>query len=195
MSGFRIFTGGSGDSVREYCFFPVVSRSPFFFPPPNNDEKRPLSLSFLISLPEDFRLLSFFRSSSSLRSPRSSTRLSRPRPPSIVVCSRSSLVLSWDLSAGFPSLIFAAFFASFASSSFLFSFSFSSLPSNDPQLQLDFLGPSGSLSFLSFNFLLSAFLSSVRVGIKDKLSVRVLFPGKGDGCEVISFSDWPGFTL
>lgn len=70
----------------------------------------------------------------------------------------------------------------------------------DPQLQLDFLDPSGaSFSFLSFAFLVSAFFSSAffssadKVGMKDKLSVRVLLPGNGDGCDAMSLRVWLPF--
>ncbi len=158
---------------------PIDSRSIFFLPPPKIEEKRPESFSFFESPPDVFRLLSFFRSSSSLTSPRSRTTLSRPRPPSIVVCSKSSRVLSSDLSRGLPSFDLPFFDKS---SSFLFSFSFSSLPSNEPQLQLDFLTPSlPSFSFLSLPFLTSGFFSSVNVGMNERLSVLVLLPGSGDG--------------
>lgn len=146
---------------------PAGSRSCFFLPP-NKEENKPDSFSFLVSLA--FRLLSFFRSSSNFMSPRSRTRLSLPRAPlSTVCCNKSSLT---GLSSFCLSFLL---FASRSSSSFLRSFSFSSLPSKEPQLQLDFF-----VSFLG-----SDLLSSVKVGIKERLSVRVLLPGNGDGCAAI----------
>lgn len=87
--------------------------------------------------------------------------------------------MSWAFSAFL--FAFALFF--FASSSFFLSLS--SFPRR--QCQLDFLPPS---SFLSFDFLPSAFFSSVNVGMMDRLSVLVVAPSRREGCETISLTEW-----
>src|SRR5271156_2214996 len=172
MSGLSSRYGGSGERPRLCCFFDEFSFSDLFFLPPKKEENNP-SFSFFMSLPADLRWLSFFRSSSNLRFSRSNTMLSLPLPaPSIDVCSKSNLVLSC-FSGGLG--IFALGFE--LGASVRLSLSLSSFPSNQPQL--DFFGS----SFLSFIFLLSAFLSSVSVGMNDRLPVLVSIPGSGEGCD------------
>ncbi len=161
---------------------PLDSRSLFFLPPPNKDEKMP-SFSFLTS-PPLLRLLSFFLSSESLWSmlSRSNNKLSRPRCTAVSMecCKTSRRAVSWALSRTARVLPFLT------SSSFRLSFfSFSSLPLNQPQL--DFLGP--ELSTSSFFDFFSTFFSSVKVGMKVKLSVLPLpLPGSGEGWCAISVS-------
>lgn len=98
-------------------------------------------------------------------------------------CSASSRVLScfsYAFSALLLLLLLCFVLLFLLSESFFFSLS------SDPrdQGQLDFRLP--SLSFLSLLFLLSDRFSSGIVGITDRLSVRELLPGIGDGCDAMS---------